>query len=509
MTKFAILVSLFVLILSSCTTEKPPSDRPNIIYILADDLGYGELGCYGQVKIETPNIDALRAGGMKFTRHYAAAPVCAPTRCMLMTGRHSGNAYIRGNDEWGSRGDVWDYIAMLSDPNLEGQLPLADSIQTIAQVLQVSGYHTGIVGKWGLGAPLTESIPTKKGFDYFYGYNCQRQAHTLYPNHLWENENKVILQNDTVPPRTKLTADANPNDPGSYAPFNLKEYAPEKMTNALLEYVDAQSADQPFFMYWASPIPHVPLQAPQKWVDYYINKFGDESPYLGDKGYFPSQHPRATYAAMISYLDENVGKLIALLKEKDLYDNTIIMFSSDNGPSYAGGTDSPWFGSGGPFNSERGYGKGYLYEGGIRVPLIASWPGHIEAGTTSDHMSAMWDIFPTICELAGASLPDNLDGISLLSELTGQGRQTKHDYLYFEFPEYGGQRAIIWEDKKALNLELKKGNTEWMVFDLKNDIREQNNIAPQSSDLVSLADSLFKLNHTTSFNKRWQYDSFD
>jgi len=493
---------------TSCGSSPQDSSRPNIIYILADDLGYGELGCYGQEKIETPNIDALRASGMKFNRHYSAAPVCAPTRCMLMTGRHSGNAYIRGNDEWGARGNVWDYNAMLSDPNLEGQLPLADSIQTIAQVLQSSGYHTGMVGKWGLGAPLTNSIPTKKGFDYFYGYNCQRQAHTLYPNHLWENDKKVILRNDTVPPSTKLSADANPNEAISYAPYNLKEYSPQKMADALLSYIGDRSEDQPFFMYWASPIPHVPLQAPQKWVDYYREKFGTEQPYSGDKGYFPNQYPKATYAAMISYLDENVGKLVALLKEKGLYENTIIMFSSDNGPSYAGGTESPWFNSGGPFRSERGFGKGYLYEGGIRVPLIATWPGHIVPGSTSDRMSAMWDIFPTICDIAEIPKPDNLDGISMYGELT-HNDQKEHEYLYFEFPEYGGQRAIIWEDKKALNLELKKGNTDWMIFDLNNDIQEQNNIADQSPNLVNLADSLWNKNHTTSFNKRWQYESFD
>ena len=495
--------------LISCTPEQEQNNRPNIIYILADDLGYGELGCYGQEKIETPHIDALRANGMKFNRHYAAAPVCAPTRCMLMTGRHSGNAYIRGNDEWGSRGNVWDYNAMLSDPNLEGQRPLADSIQTIAQVLQSSGYHTGMVGKWGLGAPLTNSIPTKKGFDYFYGYNCQRQAHTLYPNHLWENDKKVILQNDTVPPRTKLSADANPNESASYAPYNLKEYAPQKMADALLGYIDDRSEEQPFFMYWASPIPHVPLQAPKKWVEYYREKFGPEPPYLGDKGYFPNQYPKATYAAMVSYLDENVGKMVALLKEKGLYENTIIMFSSDNGPSYAGGTESPWFDSGKPFNSERGYGKGYLYEGGIRVPLIASWPGYIAAGSTSDHMSAMWDIFPTICDLAQTPKPENLDGISMIAELTQKSTQEKHEYLYFEFPEYGGQRAIIWQDMKALNLDLKKGNTDWMIFDLNKDIREQYDIAQQSAELVVQADSLWNMNHTTSFNKRWQYDLFD
>jgi len=287
---------------------------------------------------------------------------------------------------------------------------------------------------------LSNSTPNKKGFDYFYGYNCQRQAHTLYPNHLWENDEKIILYNDTVPPRTKLVEGANPNDSKSYAPFNLQEYAPEKMSDALFRYIDDQTKDQPFFMYWASPIPHVPLQAPKKWIEYYTRKFGNEAPYLGDKGYFPNQHPRATYAAMVSFLDENVGKLIAQLKEKDLYENTIIMFSSDNGPSYAGGTDSPWFDSGGPFNSERGHGKGYLYEGGIRVPLIASWPGKIYKGTTSDRMSAMWDIFPTICDLAQIEKPDNLDGISMISELFQEKTQPKHDYLYFEYPEYGGQK---------------------------------------------------------------------
>ena len=197
------------------------ADKPNIVYILADDLGYGELGCYGQEKIETPNIDALAAGGLRFTQHYSGSPVCAPSRCMLLTGKHPGHAYIRGNDEWGERGDTWNFAAAVDDPNLEGQRPLPDGTTTIGSVLQSVGYKTALVGKWGLGAPLTNSIPTKKGFDFFYGYNCQRQAHTLFPKHLWRNEEKHWLDNELVVPGTKIPEGADPNDPASYAKFEL------------------------------------------------------------------------------------------------------------------------------------------------------------------------------------------------------------------------------------------------------------------------------------------------
>jgi arylsulfatase A-like enzyme len=295
--------------------------KPNIIYILADDLGYAELGSYGQIKIETPNIDALAANGIKFSQHYTGSPVCAPARCILLTGKHSGNAQVRGNDEWDERGNVWDFEAASKDPFLEGQRPMLSETQTIATLLQKAGYKTGIVGNWGLGGPMTESIPNKLGFDFFYGYNCQRQAHTYFPLHLWKNTTKVMLNNKMVPPRTKLPEGADVYDPDSYKDFWLNDYASELMQKEVINFI-RRNKNQPFFMYYANPIPHAPLQAPKRWVDYYVEKFGDEEPYDGSNGYFPHRYPRACYAAMVSYMDEQVGEIVAALKELGIYDNT-------------------------------------------------------------------------------------------------------------------------------------------------------------------------------------------
>lgn len=489
-------LGLAILLLSGCALKK--GDRvpakPNIIYILADDLGYGDLGCYGQDLIETPNIDALAAEGMRCTQHYSGSAVCAPSRCVLLTGKHSGHAYIRGNDEWGDRGDVWDYRAMIADSTLEGQRPLPAGTLTLGKLLQSSGYRTGMIGKWGLGAPHTESIPTRQGFDFFCGYNCQRQAHTYYPVHLYKNENRLYLANDTLAPHEKLAPGADPFDPESYSKFSLGSYAPDVMFEEMISFIDQQGED-PFFFYWASPIPHVALQAPERWVEYYVQKFGDEPPYRGDRGYFPHRYPHAAYAAMVSYLDERIGELIAYLKKKGLYENTLIIFSSDNGPTYNGGTDSPWFASGGPFSSERGRGKGFLYEGGIRVPMIASWPNQIEPGSESHHISAFWDLLPTLCQVAGAEIPEEVDGISFLPELLGAGFQQEHPYLYWEFPESGGQQAVRMGPWKAIRRDIKKGNLEIELYKLKEDLREEKNVAKAHPEIISKMEQILKDEH--------------
>lgn len=470
--------------------------KPNIIYILADDLGYGELGCYGQKRIETPNIDKLAASGIRFTQHYSGAPVCAPSRCVLLTGKHMGHSFIRGNDEWAERGNVWDYKAMIADSTLEGQRPLPENEITIAQMLKTAGYTTGIVGKWGLGAPQTNSIPNKKGFDFFFGYNCQRQAHTYYPIHLYKNEHRVYLGNDTVVPGTKLDKDADPYDTESYKKFNLKEYAGDLMFQELTGFV-YENRLHPFFMYWATPIPHAPIQAPQKWVDYYMKKFGDEKPYLGDKGYFPHRYPHAGYAAMISYLDEQVGFLVKQLKDLGIYENTLIIFTSDNGPTYNGGTDSPWFNSGGPFKSEFGWGKGFTHEGGFRVPMIASWPKQIKKASVNDHIFAFWDVMPTLREIAGLSKAKNADGISFLPSLTGM-RQTKHDYLYWEYPEYGGQQAVRINQWKGMRKDILKGNMKIELFNLDNDPGEQNDVSAQHPEIVKQMEQVMIKEHVTA-----------
>ena len=473
-----------VLLLAGCKENRPSgSGLPNIVFILADDLGYGDLGCYGSEFIETPNIDALAGSGMLFTQHYSGSPVCAPSRCVLLTGMHTGHAPIRGNDEWRERGEVWDYRAMIADSTLEGQRPLPEETMTIARILQSGGYATGMIGKWGLGAPHTHSIPNRMGFDFFCGYNCQRQAHTFYPVHLYLDEKRLPLGNDTIAPGTKLDPGSNPMDPGSYDDFRLQTYAPEVMFDEMIRFLDRER-EGPFFLYWASPIPHVPLQAPQDWVDYYVEKFGDESPYTGDQGYFPARYPRATYAAVISFLDEQIGKLIEKLKKDGLYENTLIMFTSDNGPTYTGGADTRWFNSAGPFGEELGRGKGYVFEGGIRVPLVASWPGKIEAGSRSDHISSFQDLLPTLCEISGTEIPGGKDGISYLPELLGSGEQKEHPYLYWEFPAYGGQQAVRKGPWKAIRSDILKGKMEIRLFNLDKDINEQEDVASAHPELV-------------------------
>jgi arylsulfatase len=478
--------------------------KPNIIYILADDLGYGDIGVYGQQKTETPNIDKLANEGIRFTQHYTGAPVCAPARCILLTGRHSGHAQVRGNDEWADRGNVWDYKAMIADSTLEGQRPLTNGTQTIAHLLQNEGYKTGLVGKWGLGAPHTQSTPLAMGFDFFYGYNCQRQAHTYYPVHLYKNERRVFLNNDTVAPHTKLPPNADLYNPESYRLFNLNEYAPDLMFSEITGFVN-ENHEQPFFLFWATPIPHTALQAPQRWIDYYVKKFGDEKPYDGSSGYFPVCYPHATYAAMISYLDEQLGLLIKQLKELGIYENTLIVFTSDNGPTFTGGTDSPWFNSGGPFKSEYGFGKGFLNEGGIRVPFIASWPEIIKPGQVSTHQSAFQDVFPSFCEIADIQIPDGLDGISFLPELKGL-KQEKHKYLYWEFPEYGGQQAVIIGKWKALRKNMHKGNTTWELYNLETDLAETSDVAGSNPAIVAEVENIVLKEHVKSGNQNWWFN---
>jgi len=268
MMKRSLALSLLVLgtmlIAVSCANSShEKKQKPNIIYILADDLGYGDLGVYGQKKIETPNIDELAKEGMKFTQHYAGAPVCAPSRSVLLTGKHLGHSLVRGNDEWAKRGKVWNYRAVIADSTLEGQFPIPAGTVTIGRLLQQGGYKTAVVGKWGLGAPQTDGVPNKQGFDYFFGYNCQRQAHTYYPVHLWENDHRVHLDNDTVAPSTRFSKDADPYDLANYAPYTLKEYSPELMFGRITRFVD-ENKDKPFFLYWASPIPHPALHAPKR-----------------------------------------------------------------------------------------------------------------------------------------------------------------------------------------------------------------------------------------------------
>jgi arylsulfatase A len=438
---------------------------PNIIFILADDLGYGDLGCYGQTRFKTPNIDRLAIDGMLFTQHYAGATVCAPSRCALLTGLHGGHAFIRGNRE--------------IQP--EGQYPLNAGAPSLAGMLKAAGYVTGAFGKWGLGYPNSEGDPLQQGFDEFFGYNCQRQAHNYYPYHLWHNQSKVRLVNN--------------------AGKQQEAYAPEIIHRKALDFLE-QNKDTTFFLFYPTPLPHAELVAPERYMAEYRGKFPPETPYSGvdegpyykNGGYGSQVEPRAAFAAMVAILDTQVGELREQLAALGIADNTLIIFTSDNGPHKEGGAQPDYFDSNGPF---RGY-KRDLYEGGIRVPMIACWPGKIRSGSSSGHVSAFWDFFPTLAEAAHGKVPSVTDGISFLPELLG-GTQEPHEYLYWEFHEQGGAQAVRYGKWKAVRLQadsLKYGPLA--LYDLETDPGEVNDLAADHPDIVAKAKAIIDENHVAS-----------
>jgi arylsulfatase A len=449
----------------SCRTNTMRSaqhkKKPNIVYIMADDLGYAELGCYGQKKIKTPNIDKLAAEGMRFTQHYSGNPVCAPSRCALMTGLHTGHAQIRANKEVGGK-EGW-----VLGSTIGGQWPIKADTVTIARILKEAGYTTGAFGKWGLGRVGTTGDPNKQGFDHFYGYICQRQAHTYYPNHLWCDGEIEWLE-------------ANKDG-------KEKIYSHDLIAKEALNFIRANK-DRPFFLYVPFTIPHVALQVPEDSLAEYRGKWPDPS-YTGDKGYFPHPSPRACYAAMITRMDRDVGRIMSLLKELTLDDNTLVIFTSDNGPTFNGGTDSAFFESAKPL---RGL-KASVYEGGIRVPYIARWPGRIKAGSKNNHISAFWDFLPTCCELIGEDPPQDIDGISMLPTLFGRNQeQRKHEYLYWELR---GQQAIRMGKWKALRL---KPGRKIELYDLDSDIAESKDLADEHPEIVAQMAELFRTGRTES-----------
>ena len=470
---------------------------PNVIYILADDLGYGELGCYGQEKIKTPNIDRLAAEGMRFTQHYCGNAVCAPSRCSLMTGKHPGHAYIRTN----RRAKLPDELKAKYGLEFAGQEPIPDAEVTIAEMLKQQGYATAAIGKWGLGQFGTTGDPNRQGFDLFFGYNCQAHAHSYYPAHLWRNHEKILLNNHPpVPGHARLPQGADPNDPASYAPFKGSDYAPDRMIDVALRFI-RENKDRPFFLYFPSTIPHLALHVPDEELKPYLGQW-EETPFVGGKGYgyTPHRTPRAAYAAMISRLDKDVGRIMALVKALGLDDNTIVMFSSDNGTTHLEQeVDYEFFHSVGPL---RGL-KGSLYEGGIRVPMIARWPGKIPAGTTSDHLSAFWDVMPTIAELTGVKPPAGIDGISFAPTLLGRPEQQKeHEYLYWEFPSYGGQQAVRMGDWKGVRQNmLRRNNPDPLkieLYNLKDDVGESRDVAADHPEIVARIRAIMQAAHVPS-----------
>lgn len=463
-------------------------NRPNIIYIYADDLGYGELGSYGQTKINTPHLDKMAAEGMRFTQHYSGAPVCAPARCMLLTGKHGGHSFIRGNYELGG----------FPDAEEAGQMPLPEGIFTLPRMLKEQGYTTAICGKWGLGMAGSSGSPLQHGFDYYYGYLDQKQAHNYYPSHLWENDHWDTLDNGYFSPHQQLDPAKASSD--SFARFIGKTYAPDKITEKGLQFIST-NRDKPFFLYLPYTIPHVALQVPEAARAAYKTLFNDQ-PYYGQRGYLPTEYPRATYAAMISYLDQQVGLVLNQIKALGLDENTLIFFSSDNGPSSAGGADPVFFNSAGNL---RGL-KMDLYEGGIREPLIVRWPGKIKAGTVSALVSAQYDLLATIAELTGYKKPINTDGISFLYELFGKKEQQQHAFLYFEYPENGGQLAIRMGAWKGIRLNLRKNPAApWLLYHLPSDPGEQNNLAAEHPDLIKKMNAILKKEHQHPVIREWEF----
>lgn len=424
-------------------------NKPNVIYILADDLGYGDLGCYGQKLIKTPNIDSMAAQGMKFTQHYAGSTLCAPSRCSLMTGKHTGHTFVRNNK-------VMPF---------EGNLPIPKNDVTIAEVMKKGGYITACIGKWGIGYPGSEGDPNNQGFDHWFGYNCQRQAHSYYPDHLWRNADKVELA-------------GNKNG-------GQKEYSHDLLTKEALGFIEDNSS-KPFFLYLPYTIPHTKFQVPD--LGEYADKDWDKN--------------QKIQAAMISRMDSDVGKILDLLKRSGIDKDTLVIFASDNGAHGAGGTLKKFNASG-----ELRAKKGSLYEGGIRVPMVARWLAKIKPASVSDHVSAFWDMLPTCCEIVDIKVPSDTDGISLLPTLLGKTRQQKtHKYLYWEL---GAQQALRKDNWKLVrrwnNKTGKVRSTE--LYDLANDIAESKDLADKHPAFLSEMLAIMKSARYNSKEFKAPYDT--
>jgi len=451
---FAIIFLLTVISVNAQNTTKP-----NIIFIFADDLGYGDIGCYGQQRIETPNIDKLAQRGMKFTQFYSGSTVCAPSRSSFLTGLHTGHTAIRGN---------------VSYPP-EGQTPIPDSVITFANMLQQNGYATAAFGKWGLGYITTSGDPNKKGFDLFYGYNCQSLAHNYYPDHLWNNHDRIdFAAKDSV-------------------------YSADIIHQQAIQYIK-NSGEKPFFIYLPYTIPHGEVIVPHDNTYYYYIKKFNEQPVSAKRMYdgrLLGEYPHASFAAMVSRLDRYVGEIVKLVEEKGIADNTLIIFTSDNGPHKEGGGDPEFFNSNGIYKGI----KRDLYEGGIRVPFIAYWPGKIRSSVV-DKPAALWDMYPTFLQMSGVTDKKKIDGISLVPTLFQTGKQKQHEYFYWEFHENDGRQALRWGKWKAIKLAVTiVSDPPIELYDLDKDPQEVKNIATQNPDIVKRMAELFSKEH--QYNPDW------
>lgn len=468
--------------------ESNSNDKPNVIYIYADDLGYGELGSYGQQKIKTPHLDRMAKEGMRFTQHYAGAPVCAPSRTMLLTGKHAGQSYIRGNYELGG----------FADDKEGGQMPLPEGTFTLGHLFKNAGYATATIGKWGLGVVNTTGHPLQQGFDYFYGYLDQKQAHNYYPTHLWENEKWDTLDNPYIYVHENI--DRAKFTDKDFDRFKGNTYSVDKITEKALSFI-RKNKSRPFFLYLPYTLPHISLQVPDKYVNMYKGKF-DEKPYYGEEGYTPAKYPLSTYAGMITCLDDQVGIVMNEIKKLGLDKNTIIMFSSDNGAAFNGGVKPEFFNS---VQGLRGF-KMDVYEGGIREPFIARWPGKIASGKVSSHVSAQFDMMATFADMLRQPIPSKNNGISLLPELLGRKGQQQHAYLYFEYPEKGGQLAVRFQNWKGVKTGMQKNmNAPWQLYNLQADPFEKNNVAAQHPEILKQMDAIVAKEHQNAHIKEWEF----
>lgn len=447
----------------SLFATSPNKSLPNIIYIMADDLGIGDIGVYGQQVIKTPALDAMANRGMVFTQHYSGSTVCAPSRCTIVTGKHTGNAFVRGNKgQLASDGKKYDY-------------PLADSEITVAEIVKQQNYKTACVGKWGLGGPDSEGHPNNQGFDYFFGYLGQGHAHRFYPEFLFENNNKIML--------------------------NKEVYSHTLIMDKALGFIE-ESAEEPFFLYLTPTIPHADIDIPDEHLGEYDGMF-HEIPHPDGKHYIPQQKPKAAYAAMVTLLDNDVQRIMDLLAEKGILDNTLVIFTSDNGNHKEGGHLPKHFDSNGPY---RGW-KRDLYDGGIRAPFIVHWPQKVKPGSVSYHVSAFWDFLPTVCDLIQAEVPENVDGISYLPAITGEGKQNKHKHLYWEFHERGGKQAILKDNWKLIRLNVNKPEQEkYELYNLNHDPGEMFNVVNQYPNLYSEMKEILLGSHTKSSIYQFQYE---
>jgi arylsulfatase A len=463
MYRYLLLLS-FVAVGCCATNPKGEGRKPNVIFILADDLGYGDLSCYGQTHFQTPNIDQLGKEGMKFTHFYAGSPVCAPSRSTLLTGLHTGHTPIRGN----------------LGVKPEGQFPLSDTLFTLPLMFKKAGYVNGAFGKWGLGFPGSTGDPLNQGFDEFFGYNCQTLAHNYYPDHLYHNREKVVLNENSGTQK------------GIYSAALIHQKA--------LDFI-VQNKDTSFFLFIPTVLPHAELVAPNAQMNKFRGRYLPEKVYEGvdsgpkyRKGPYGSQpESHAAYVAMVDLLDQQVGEIEALVKKLGLDNNTIIVFTSDNGPHREGGGDPDYFDCNGPF---KGY-KRDLFEGGIREPFIVKWPGSVTAGSTSQHIAAFWDVMPTFAKILNINIPTKTDGISFYPTLINFANQPEHPFLYWEFYEMNGRIAVLKGDWKYIKYEVATEPVV-MLFNIKDDVGEEHNLALQHPEIVKELDSLATMSHVPS-----------